>query len=91
LAALARLELRAGEAESLCRDISSILDYVGQIEGAAVGAEIKESSAHHNVLREDTVRAAGDPLMGTEESVRAAFPRQERDYLVVQKILDKNA
>jgi aspartyl-tRNA(Asn)/glutamyl-tRNA(Gln) amidotransferase subunit C len=91
LAALARLKVSDQEVENLQKDISNILEYVGQI--SAVSADTTgtpEVPLNHNVLREDVVRGEDDPMAGKEESVRKEFPRREGDYLAVQKILQKD-
>lgn len=97
LATLARIELREGEVESLQKDISDILEYVGQLRRYNVGAPTEASGvgvpivpAHHNVLRTDTLRADNDQLAGKEEAVRAAFPKSENGYNVMRKIIQKD-
>lgn len=90
LATLARIELREGEVESLQKDISDILEYVGQV--AAVPQQTGEPAVplNHNVMREDALRAGGDQLAGKEDAVRAAFPKSEKGYNVVRKIIQKD-
>ena len=100
LAKLARLDLSAKEEEALQKDVSDILEYVGQLaqqEGGVnatggVGGEktLPQAPAHHGVMREDAPREAGDVLLGKEASLRAAFPKEERGYNVVRKILQKD-
>lgn len=92
LAQLARLQISDQEVESLQKDISNILEYVGQISAVSVAGDGKmpEVPLNHNVLREDVVRGKGDPMAGKEESIRKEFPRREGDYLAVQKILQKD-
>jgi aspartyl/glutamyl-tRNA(Asn/Gln) amidotransferase C subunit len=99
LAALARLKVSEQEVESLEKDISSILEYVGQIgavPGGEQGSTLDQGSSRsnlaqpYNVLREDVVRGEDDPMAGKEESIRKEFPRREGDYLQVQKILQKD-
>jgi aspartyl-tRNA(Asn)/glutamyl-tRNA(Gln) amidotransferase subunit C len=93
LAALARLELGDGEVESLQKDISNILEYVGQLSSASVGGDgenIKVAGIVHNVLREDVPRQAGDPMAGKEEKIKEAFPKREGEYNVVRKIIQKD-
>lgn len=90
LATLARIDLSDAEKESLGKDVSSILDYVGQV--AAVSGDVAGpvAPAHHNIMRADTPREEGDQLAGKEEAIRAAFPRGEKGYNVVRKILQKD-
>jgi len=90
LAVLARLKLTEREAEKLREDISSILGYVDQIASVSAEALEPQAPAHRNVLREDAPRAEGDPLIHKEEAVRKAFPRREKDFLVVRQILQKD-
>ncbi len=89
LAALARLDLATGEVESLQKDISNILDYVGQVSAVSVDIAV-EVPPVRNVLRADVARAEGDIMAGKEEAVKAAFPKREGDYNVVRKIIQKD-
>lgn len=86
LAQLARLKLGAAEEESLQKDISSILDYVGQVSAVKVAAE-RETPALRNVMRED----AQTPVLGGREALLNAFPKREGDFNVVRKIIEKDA
>ena len=88
LAVLARLKLADAEVERLQKDISSILEYVGQVSKVAASPS-KTVPLLHNVLRADQPREAGDVLTGKEESVRAAFPKREGNFNVVRKIIEK--
>lgn len=88
LAALARLELSEAEVAELQRDISSILEYVGQVSALGAAAT-KEAPAHRNVMRDDVVYD-GTLVSGKEEALRAAFPTREGDYNVVRKIIQKD-
>jgi len=94
LAELARLKLTEEEVAGLQKDISSILEYVGQLnsfQGDTLTPELsKVSPLVHNVMREDTPRETEDPLSGKEDVLRAAFPKQERGYNVVRKIIQKD-
>jgi aspartyl/glutamyl-tRNA(Asn/Gln) amidotransferase C subunit len=90
LAGLARLKLSAAEEEALQKDISSILDYVGQVSSVPMPDKKEDPGLWHNVMRADAVRDAGDPLAGKEAAVRDAFPKQEGGYNVVRKIIQKD-
>ncbi|MDZ4226201.1 MAG: Asp-tRNA(Asn)/Glu-tRNA(Gln) amidotransferase subunit GatC [Patescibacteria group bacterium] len=89
LAELARLKLTEKEIAGLQKDISNILEYVGQVAAVSTG-EKPEVPLNRNVMRGDTLREANDPLAGKEEILRAAFPKREGDYNVVRKIIQKD-
>ena len=90
LATLARIELHEGEVASLQKDISGILEYVGQVSAVQGNTAVPTVSLHHNVMRADVSRTDGDALAGKEEAVRAAFPKSENGYNVVRKIIQKD-
>lgn len=87
LAELARLELTDTEVPTLQKDISAILDYIGQV--SAVSSDIKETKPLlRNMMREDVVRGS-DVLSNKREQLLAALPKREDDYAVVRKIIEK--
>lgn len=86
LAQLARLTLSPAEEENLQKDISSILDYVGQISAAPTQEGAGEKPVMRNVLREDVPT----PTLGIAEDLRKAFPIREGDFNVVRKIIQKD-
>lgn len=90
LATLARIELHEGEVESLQKDISDILEYVGQVSAVQGNTAVPIVPLNHNVTRVDVSRTDGDALAGKEEAVRAAFPKSENGYNVVRKIIQKD-
>ena len=90
LATLARIELCEGEVESLQKDISDILEYVGQVAAVPQGTNGAAVPKNHNVLRADTARADDDALLGKDALLRDAFPKQENGYNVVRKIIQKD-
>ncbi|HUD03140.1 MAG TPA: Asp-tRNA(Asn)/Glu-tRNA(Gln) amidotransferase subunit GatC [Candidatus Paceibacterota bacterium] len=90
LAALARLEVTPREVESLQKDISNILGYVGQVAAVSVDSKEPEVPLVHNVLRNDVPRAAGDTMAGKEAELVAAFPKREGTFNVVRKIIQKD-
>lgn len=90
LAQLARITLREEEIAGLQKDISNILEYVGQVSGVSAPAHTDVVPEHRNVMRPDTPREEGDPLAHKEEALRAAFPRREDDFAVVRQILQKD-
>lgn len=89
LAELARLDLSNAEVQSLQKDISGILEYVGQVS-SILGDGARIISSTRNVMRTDSPRGAGDLLEGKEESLRTAFPSREGEYNVVRKIIQKD-
>jgi aspartyl-tRNA(Asn)/glutamyl-tRNA(Gln) amidotransferase subunit C len=86
LAELARLHLGEGEVESLQKDISSILDYVGQVSAVEAPTAADEKPLLRNALREDESSA----VLGDPESLQQAFPRTENGFNVVRKIIQKD-
>jgi len=89
LAELARLKVADAEVAGLQKDISNILEYIGQISQVNVEKE-KATPFNYNVMREDVPRAEGDTMGGKEEALRAAFPKKENNYNVVRKIIQKD-
>ncbi len=92
LAELARLKVEDEEVESLQKDISSILDYVGQVSAVQgnTSAKAEELPSVRNVMRADTLRVATDPMADKESTLRAAFPTRSGDHNVVRKIIQKD-
>ncbi len=96
LASLARLKLADAEVAGLQKDISSILEYVGQIsdvapQGESFLSDSKDSPfGSRNVMRDDVPRAEGDPMFGKENKLLLAFPKKENGYNVVRKIIQKD-
>lgn len=90
LAQLARLKLTPQEEEGLQKDVSNILDYVGQVSAVPMPEKKEDAGLWHNVMREDTLRPAGDALAGKEAALIEAFPASEKDYNVVRKIIQKD-
>ena len=90
LAELARLELNPEEVASLQKDISNILEYVGQVSAVSAGEETQTVGAVYNVLRPDTPREEVDLMSGAREQLLEALPKREGDYNVVRKIIQKD-
>lgn len=85
LARLARIELSSPEADRLASDITSIVQYVSDInEITADQSTQKTIGALSNVMRED--RDPHEPGMYTEDLLRAA-PERDGQYIKVKKIL----
>lgn len=89
LAELARLKLSPEEAQALQKDISSILDYVGQVSGVS-GTAHSTPAVVRNVMRDDAVRSGDSLIAGKEKQLLEAAPRREGDYVVVRKIIQKD-
>lgn len=90
LAKLARLDLSDAEKESLGKDVSSILEYVGQVTAVSGVATGPVAPLQHNIMRDDVARPSKDQVAGKEEAIRAQFPTREGDYNVVRKIIQKD-
>ena len=90
LAQLARLELSESEIVSLQKDISHILEYVGQVAAVSVPQQAGVLSPVRNIMRNDTPRDANDSLAGKREAILNALPKREGDYNVVRKIIQKD-
>ena len=90
LATLARLQLSEAEVEGLQKDISNILDYVGQINAVAIDDATPKAGVVHNAMRADTMRDTSDVMAGKEESLRSEFPKRDGNFNVVRKIIDKD-
>jgi len=93
LAELARLKLTGREEESLQKDISNILDYVGQVSAVSEqGSTLSQGSPRSNLKTLRNVMRDDVPTMvlGKRESLLAAFPTREGDYNVVRKIIQKD-
>lgn len=88
-AELSRIELREGEVEALQKDISNILDYVGQISGIE-GTVATNIAKNHNVMRDDMPYTKENPLYASREGILNALPKREGDYNVVRKIIQKD-
>ncbi len=89
LARLARLKLAPQEEEGLQKDISNILDYVGQVSAVPMPDKKEDAGLWHNIMREDMPREGGT-LAGCEEALIKAFPTSENNYNVVRKIIQKD-
>ena len=85
VAHLARLELSAGERETMARQLTAVLDYVQQLQ--RVNTEGIEPLAHplpvHNVFRED----ASQPSLPVADALANA-PDRRGDFYGVPAVLD---
>lgn len=89
LAELSRIELTEEEIAALQKDISSILDYVGQVSSVE-GSPEKEVGVHHNIMRDDFPYADDSALKAAREDIVSAFPKRKDDFNVVRKIIQKD-
>ena len=83
IAALARLEVSDPEAESLSKEIDSILGYVKQIEDMP-SIDGLNTNVPKNVMREDV---DGHESGEYTEAILANAPSREGDFVKVKKIL----
>jgi aspartyl-tRNA(Asn)/glutamyl-tRNA(Gln) amidotransferase subunit C len=85
LAGLARIDIGDEEIENLRGDMDSILDYVGQVSGFASNSQKElDFGQIHNVFREDENPNESESY---SKELIAEFPRSEKNYLKVKKIL----
>ncbi len=89
LAELARLKVNDDEVSGLQKDISSVLDYVGQVS-AIENHTTSEVPPNHNVMRDDVPYGEGSLMLGKREALLKAFPVREGEYNVVRKIIQKD-
>lgn len=83
LANLVRVQVDDEEADSLAKDMDSILSYVSHVEKLALGVE-KGMPKLRNVFRED--EQTNQPNEYTE-GILSNAPQREGNYLKVKKIL----
>lgn len=86
MAALSRLEIDDGEAESLAQELVAILDYVKDVKNISAnsGSEVKPILPLRNVFRDDAL--PHETGIHTERLLKAA-PAREGNYLKVKKIM----
>jgi aspartyl-tRNA(Asn)/glutamyl-tRNA(Gln) amidotransferase subunit C len=87
VARLSRLKLSPAEVKRYARQLSSILDYVAQLQEVDVTG--LQPMAHplplHSVMREDEVR----PALSLEQ-VLANAPAREEAFFAVPRVLDED-
>jgi aspartyl-tRNA(Asn)/glutamyl-tRNA(Gln) amidotransferase subunit C len=89
LARLSRIGITDVEAEALAKDVTSVLNYVSEIEDITGStATEKQVGALHSVMRPDGEPTPGDTY--TEVLLDAAPERVGR-YIQVKKIIDDKA
>ncbi|HMO77933.1 MAG TPA: Asp-tRNA(Asn)/Glu-tRNA(Gln) amidotransferase subunit GatC [Candidatus Paceibacterota bacterium] len=87
LAVLARIELTDSEIDSFASEMSSVLEYVSQIQNIVGTADesAKSIGDRYNVFRADEV--TNQPEQYTD-SLLKEMPRTEGRFMVVKKILN---
>lgn len=85
IAVLARLKLRPKELKKLRKQLSEIIDFVGQLSRVETKEVIPTSqvTGFENVFREDIVR----PSLSQDEALANA-PRKHEGYFVVKAIFE---
>ncbi len=90
LAQLARLRVSDSEIEGLQKDISNILEYVGQVGSIVPNKGETQVLRAQNVMREDILYGPATGLINKGKELLTAFPKREGDYAVVRKIIHKD-
>ena len=95
MAQLARLEFSNAEVTNLQKDISGILDYVGQVSAVGMNTVEELKPILRNVMREDKPYGEGVMVFGKREALIDALPKKEKSALggffnVVRKIIQKD-
>ena len=95
LAQLARLELSETEVVNLQKDISNILEYVGQVSAVGVSNAEELKPILRNVMRDDKPYGEGVMVLGKREALIEALPKKEKSvwggfFNVVRKIIQKD-
>ncbi len=89
LAKLSRIAVTETEADELAGEITSIINYVSEIEAITGSKEIeKKVGLLFNVMREDTNPHEGGKYT---EDLLALAPERQGQYVKVKKILDKKS
>lgn len=89
LAKLSRIAVTEAEADELAGEITSIINYVSEIEAITGSKEIeKKVGLLFNVMREDTNPHEGGKYT---EDLLALAPERQGQYVKVKKILDKKS
>lgn len=78
------------EIVSLEKDISHILEYVGQVSAISPSSGEPEVALNHNTMRGDSEHETSSALFGKRDALLAALPKREGDYNVVRKIIQKD-
>lgn len=88
LGTLARIGLTDAEADALASDISSVLEYVSDINEIATQDTATSTGALQNVMRED-----GEPHESGvyTEDLLAEAPTRHEQYIQVKKILKNDS
>jgi aspartyl/glutamyl-tRNA(Asn/Gln) amidotransferase C subunit len=82
LAKLARIHIEDKESESLAKETSAILDYVGEIK--KISGDVAVTKINQNVFREDDRHHL--PGEYTSELLESS-PKRQDEYVKVRKVL----
>ena len=86
LARLARIKIEDDEAESLKKDIESVLAYVSEVDSITADVNLtKKVGARYNIFREDVVTTKDGE---NTDTLLAEAPHVHGRYLEVKKILN---
>lgn len=84
LANLARLDIPQEEQEALLQDLTSILGYIDQINGAQIELGDPSAPEHRNIAREDI---ATNVTGSNTDALLAEAPATEGGFVKVKKVL----
>jgi aspartyl-tRNA(Asn)/glutamyl-tRNA(Gln) amidotransferase subunit C len=85
LGRLSRIALTETEITAFSGEIDAIISYVSDVQGmVAAATDVPTVGARYNVLRSDIVTNAPGEYT---ERIAAQFPRREKNYLKVPKII----
>jgi len=89
IARLARIELSPDEALLLERELSSILDFVAQLNEVDTAAvePLTGGTLFENVMRED--KGTGDERQGAARKLVEAAPKERGGYVEVKAVFDR--
>lgn len=87
LAKLARIDLTEEQKQAYLKEIGAILGYVDQIKDVvSKNGDERKIPDLRNVSRPDTI---SDPDTDESDGIIKEFPRSEKNYLKVKKILEQ--
>lgn len=92
IAKLARIEISATEREQLKDKLSSILDYIDQLDtvDTSTVTATYQTTGLENSLREDAPRENSDASVSPQKGLLSQAPTTENNFLKVNSIIDRN-